>query len=73
MLVNSAVEVWPSAIPIPGLMVANTDTKHYLGLCREAIYRFSPVYVREGETDRFHGVDEQARGHPIIPTTRHDT
>ncbi len=59
IIVISAMEVWSDGIPVPGLMVANTDTIHYQHLCVDCVYRFSPVYVREGETDWFHGVDEQ--------------
>ena len=28
----SALEVYPDAVVVPGLMIANTDTKHYASL-----------------------------------------
>jgi len=45
IIVNSALDVFPDAKPVPGLMVGNTDTKHYLHLS-DHIYRFTPVLLR---------------------------
>ena len=30
ILTNAALEVFPDCVPVPGTMVANTDTIHYL-------------------------------------------
>ncbi len=37
-IAGAALDVYPAAHPVPGLMVANTDTRHYWDLC-DAIYR----------------------------------
>ena len=59
VLVNTAVEIWETTHPIPGTMVANTDTKHYLHLS-DAVYRFTPVTITGyDETHMFHGLDEK--------------
>jgi carboxypeptidase PM20D1 len=39
------VQVWPDFAVAPALMVAGTDTKHYLGLCQN-IFRFMPVVMK---------------------------
>ena len=38
ILTNSALEVFPDSFPVPGTMVANTDTIHYL-MHTDKIYR----------------------------------
>lgn len=58
IVVNSALEVFPDAKPVPGLMVANTDTFHYKNLTKK-IYRFTPVYNLPEDIARFHGIDER--------------
>ncbi|TRY64118.1 hypothetical protein TCAL_00447 [Tigriopus californicus] len=58
IVVNSALEVFPDAKPVPGLMVANTDTFHYKNLT-DKIYRFTPVYNLPEDIARFHGIDER--------------
>ena len=58
IIVNSAYEVHPTAHVTPGIMVANTDTKHYQHLT-DAIYRFQPVLLGKSDISRFHGIDER--------------
>lgn len=58
IIANSVIEVYPSAILTPGVMVANTDTKHYLDLCDD-IYRFQPIRLQKSDLSRFHGIDER--------------
>jgi len=41
-----------------GLLVASTDTKHYLNLSRN-IYRFSPTFMYPEDIRRFHGDNER--------------
>ena len=53
----SAMEVFPTAHPIPGTMSGNTDTIHYTMLT-DNIYRFSPVVMDLDKFSMFHGVDE---------------
>ena len=42
----SALEVYPDAVVVPGLMIANTDTKHYASLAdRDLITTYYPVFL----------------------------
>ena len=41
-----------------GLMIANTDTKHYLDLT-DAVYRFMPSVLTPEDTKRIHGFNER--------------
>lgn len=43
---------------ITGMMVANTDTKHYVNLTK-SIYRFIPAVIRTDDVKRIHGIDER--------------
>ena len=54
---KSILETFENTIAIPGIMVASTDTKHYLNLTR-SIYRFSPAYLTQSQANLFHGHDE---------------
>lgn len=58
VIVTSAMEAYQSSFPVPGTMVANTDTRHYLDLS-DKIYRFSPVRLTFEGLSMFHGIDEQ--------------
>lgn len=51
-------EVFPEIVVVPGIMVASTDTKWYLGLTKN-IYRFTPVVLKPGDAKLFHGHDER--------------
>ncbi|KAL1444668.1 hypothetical protein MTO96_029670 [Rhipicephalus appendiculatus] len=52
-------KLFPQAIPVPALLLANTDTRHYLDLSPN-IYRFSPVHLTPQEMlSRFHGDNER--------------
>jgi carboxypeptidase PM20D1 len=51
-------EVFPGAVVAPGLMLAGTDAKHFVGLA-DQIYRFSPVRAGPAELSRPHGTDER--------------
>ena len=42
----------------PGIMIANTDTRHYQNLT-ENTFRFSPTLLQKSDLDRFHGIDER--------------
>jgi carboxypeptidase PM20D1 len=50
--------VYPGVISVPSLMIAGTDTKHYLHLSKN-IYRFSPLVLEKEDIDRIHGVNER--------------
>jgi carboxypeptidase PM20D1 len=53
-------QVWGhrNVIIAPGLLVANTDTRHYLTLSRN-IYRFAPTFLHKDDLKRFHGNNER--------------
>lgn len=51
--------VYPEAVVAPGIMVANTDTRHYWTVA-ENIYRFCPTFMRNKEDlAMFHGLNEK--------------
>jgi carboxypeptidase PM20D1 len=51
-------EVFPDVIVAPGLMVAATDSRHYVGVT-DKIFRFSPVRANGEDLKRFHGTNER--------------
>ena len=51
-------EVYPDAVVAPSMFVAGSDSKHFIHLA-DNIYRFNPIFLRNEETKRFHGVDER--------------
>ena len=58
-LINRTVrELFPGTLVAPGLMIAATDSRHFLGLS-DHIYRFSPVRAKPEDLARFHGTNER--------------
>lgn len=55
---QSVRQVFPEVGVSPGLMIANTDTKHYLDLT-DAVYRFMPSVLTPEDTKRIHGFNER--------------
>ncbi|XP_046355018.2 N-fatty-acyl-amino acid synthase/hydrolase PM20D1-like [Haliotis rufescens] len=55
---NSIRQVWKDTIVAPGVMIGNTDTRHYINLTNN-IYRFSPTYMYPEDLARFHGDNER--------------
>lgn len=51
-------EIFPDVIVAPGLMVAATDSRHYVGIT-DKIFRFSPVRATGEDLKRFHGTNER--------------
>lgn len=51
-------EVYPTVIVAPFLLVATTDSRHYMKLTPN-IYRFMPLWVDAQDLLRFHGIDER--------------
>ena len=45
-------------IVAPGLMIAGTDSRHYVGIA-DNIFRFSPVRANSDDLKRFHGTNER--------------
>ncbi|MFB9266205.1 M20 family peptidase [Bradyrhizobium erythrophlei] len=57
-LARTIREVYPDVIVSPGLMVAATDSRHYVG-ATDKIFRFSPVRANTEDLKRFHGTNER--------------
>ncbi len=57
-LTRSIREVRPDVVVAPGLMIGATDSRWYVPLADD-VYRFHPVVLGPGDTDRIHGVDER--------------
>lgn len=55
---RSLGEIFGHIVVVPGIMVASTDTKWYLGLTNN-VYRFTPVVLNAGDEKLFHGHDER--------------
>ena len=51
-------EVFPDVVVAPGLMLAGTDSRHYVGVA-DNIFRFSPVRANSEDLKRFHGTNER--------------
>jgi carboxypeptidase PM20D1 len=49
---------YPDAVIVPSLLVATTDTRHYVDLARDQ-YRFHGMLVPMADTSGIHGTDEQ--------------
>ena len=49
---------FPEAAVAPGLVLGETDGRHYEGVAR-AVLRFSPITMRTADVMRFHGNDER--------------
>lgn len=50
--------VFPGTIVTPGLYVAGSDSKHFIGLA-DHIYRFCPVRAKPEDLPRLHGTNER--------------
>jgi carboxypeptidase PM20D1 len=57
-LTQALTSTFPDAVPLPFLVTATTDSRHYAKLC-EAIYRFGPMELPPEEVARIHGHDER--------------
>ncbi len=57
-LARTIREVYPDVIVSPGLMVAATDSRHFVGVT-DRIFRFSPVRANTEDLKRFHGTNER--------------
>jgi carboxypeptidase PM20D1 len=55
---RSITQVMPKVLVAPALLVAATDSRHYVKLSRN-IFRFLPITIRPGDAKRYHGVDER--------------
>ncbi len=55
---KTVVQVFADVVVAPGLVIAATDTKHYLGLSDDS-YRFLPLRLGPEDLKRIHGSDER--------------
>ena len=56
---SSAIRsTFPEVLVTPGVMVGNTDTRHFWGLS-DNIYRFAPNILTQEGVDTFHNVNER--------------
>ncbi|MFC2157425.1 M20 family peptidase [Acidobacteriota bacterium] len=51
-------EVFPDVLVAPGLTIAATDSRHYLGMTGN-VYRFIPIRLRPDDISRIHGTNER--------------
>ncbi|NUL82352.1 MAG: M20 family peptidase [Armatimonadetes bacterium] len=58
LLERTARETIAGALVAPGLVVAQTDSRHYSELT-DQIYRFMPVRMNRADLMRVHGIDER--------------
>ncbi|WP_375144124.1 hypothetical protein [Bradyrhizobium sp. Ash2021] len=58
MLTKTIREIYPDVIVAPGLVIAATDSRHYVGITAR-IFRFSPVRANSDDLKRFHGTNER--------------
>jgi carboxypeptidase PM20D1 len=57
-LADALAAVFPDAALAEGLMLGNTDTRHFWALADD-IYRHCPVSMTVADTAMFHGKDER--------------
>ena len=57
-LILTTFQVYPEGHVTPGIMIANTDTRHYQHLS-DNTFRFSPTFLMKTDLDRFHGLNER--------------
>ncbi|XP_013396028.1 N-fatty-acyl-amino acid synthase/hydrolase PM20D1 [Lingula anatina] len=55
---SSVKQVFPDAVTVPGILMGNTDTKHYLDLTK-SVYRFLPAVLVPEDSKRIHGFNER--------------
>jgi carboxypeptidase PM20D1 len=48
---------WPGVTPVPYLLMAATDSRHFHDWCRH-VYRFAPLQMDQGQRAAIHGADE---------------
>jgi carboxypeptidase PM20D1 len=62
-------QLFPSAVPVPFLMVGGTDTRHYEGLTRN-VYRFNPIVATTELVSGAHGTNERVRAGDFVRAAR---
>jgi carboxypeptidase PM20D1 len=62
-------QLFPSAVPVPFLMVGGTDTRHYEELTRN-VYRFNPIVATTELVSGAHGTNERVRAGDFVRAAR---
>nr|XP_020467594.1 N-fatty-acyl-amino acid synthase/hydrolase PM20D1 [Monopterus albus] len=55
---KTVLDMFPTVAVAPGICIGNTDSRHFKDLTSD-IYRFSPVWFKPGDLQRFHGINER--------------
>ena len=55
---KTAHEIFPDIYVAPTLVLAATDSRHYVEVSKN-IYRFIPIRMKQEDTKRIHGIDER--------------
>jgi carboxypeptidase PM20D1 len=70
MVVEKTIgQLFPSAVPVPFLMIGGTDTRHYEGLTRN-VYRFNPIVATTELISGAHGTNERVRAEDFVRAAR---
>ena len=69
LLEKTIGQLFPEAVPVPFLMIAGTDTRHYEGLTRN-IYRFNPIAATTELLSGAHGTNERVRADDFARAAR---
>ncbi|WP_170287340.1 M20/M25/M40 family metallo-hydrolase [Halioglobus maricola] len=56
-ITRAVADVYPEAIPVPSLLMATTDTRHYIELAKDQ-YRFHGAVIDYTQASGIHGTDE---------------
>ncbi|XP_028265605.1 N-fatty-acyl-amino acid synthase/hydrolase PM20D1.2 [Parambassis ranga] len=55
---KTVLDMFPTVTVAPGICIGNTDSRYFKDLTND-IYRFSPVWFKPGDAQRFHGINER--------------
>jgi carboxypeptidase PM20D1 len=58
VLVSTLRELFPDAVPVPGVVNGATDSRHFQSLASD-VYRFVPRMLVKSDLKRIHGTDER--------------
>jgi carboxypeptidase PM20D1 len=58
LIVGAVLQMFPGAVPVPALVAAATDSRHYSGIAT-GVYRFIPAELDRQDLARIHGKDER--------------
>ena len=66
---KTITQLFPTAVPVPFLMIGGTDTRHYEGLTRN-VYRFNPIVATSELVSGAHGTNERVRADDFARAAR---